>query len=72
MRNSYDGVWVESIGYVFTDNGRDWEGDHPHEEINLLVEGGDYGCLMIRPKHQFLPEVYLPLQCGPSHICQRN
>ena len=43
VRNSYDGVWVESIGYVFTDNGRDWEGDHPHEEINLLVEGGDYG-----------------------------
>ena len=43
VRNSFDGVWVPSIGYVFTDNGRDWEGDHPDEELNLLVEGGDYG-----------------------------
>ena len=43
VRNSFDGVWVPNIGYVFTDNGRDWEGDHPDEELNLLVEGGDYG-----------------------------
>ncbi len=43
VRNSFDGVWVPNIGYVFTDNGRDWEGDHPDEELNLLTEGGDYG-----------------------------
>ena len=43
VRNSYDGTWVAGIGYVFTDNGRDWEGDHPDEELNLLSEGGDYG-----------------------------
>ena len=43
VRNSFDGVWVPNIGYVFTDNGRDWEGDHPDEELNLLLEGGDYG-----------------------------
>tara|TARA_B100001250_G_scaffold408697_1_gene431564 strand:+ start:343 stop:1416 length:1074 start_codon:yes stop_codon:yes gene_type:complete len=43
VRNSFDGVWVESMGYLFTDNGRDWEGDHPPEEVNLLVEGEDYG-----------------------------
>jgi len=43
VRNSFDGVWVPDIGYVFTDNGRDWEGDHPDEELNLLVDGGAYG-----------------------------
>ena len=43
VRNSFDGVWVPGIGYVFTDNGRDWDGDHPDEELNLLVDGGDYG-----------------------------
>ena len=31
------------MGYLFTDNGRDWEGDHPPEEVNLLIEGEDYG-----------------------------
>ena len=36
VRNSFDGTWVAGIGYVFTDNGRDWEGDHPDEELNLL------------------------------------
>ena len=43
VRNSFDGVWVPTIGYVFTDNGRDWDGDHPDEELNLLVENGFYG-----------------------------
>ena len=43
VRNSFDGVYVESMGYLFTDNGRDWEGDHPPEEVNLLIEGEDYG-----------------------------
>ena len=43
VRNSFDGTWVTDVGYVFTDNGRDWEGDHPLEEINLLVDNGAYG-----------------------------
>jgi len=35
VRNSFDGVWVGGHGYFFTDNGRDWEGDHPPEELRL-------------------------------------
>ena len=43
VRNSFDGTWVEGLGYLFSDNGRDWEGDHPPEEVNLLLEGANYG-----------------------------
>lgn len=44
VRNSFDGAWVPDVGYVFTDNGRDWEGDdYPYEELNLLHVGSDYG-----------------------------
>ncbi|MBT3971988.1 MAG: hypothetical protein HOE92_07205 [Euryarchaeota archaeon] len=43
VRNSFDGTWVEGMGYVFTDNGRDWDGDHPDEEINLFSAGSNYG-----------------------------
>ena len=43
VSNSFDCVFVESMGYLFSDNGRDWEGDHPPEEVNLLIEGEDYG-----------------------------
>ncbi|DAC24325.1 MAG TPA: hypothetical protein D7H85_06810 [Candidatus Poseidoniales archaeon] len=44
VRNSFDGAWIEDIGYVFTDNGRDWDGnDFPPEELNLLEIGADYG-----------------------------
>ena len=43
VRNSFDGVLVDGHGYFFTDNGRDWEGDHPPEELNFLVEGAAYG-----------------------------
>lgn len=43
VRNSFDGVWVHGMGYLFSDNGRDWDGDHPDEEINLLVAGEAYG-----------------------------
>ena len=46
VRNSFDGVWVEDIGYLFSDNGQDaMGGDFPDEEVNLLVEGADYGWL---------------------------
>ena len=44
VRNSFDGTWVPDVGYVFTDNGRDWDGDdYPYEELNLLDIGQDYG-----------------------------
>ncbi len=44
VRNSYDGTWMNGVGYLFTDNGRDWEGDeYPHEELNLLVADAAYG-----------------------------
>ena len=43
VRNSFDGVWVEDHGYFFTDNGRDWEGDHPPEELNFMIAGENYG-----------------------------
>ena len=44
VRNSFDGVWVPEIGYIFTDNGHDWSGEsYPPEEINLLEYGGFYG-----------------------------
>ena len=51
VRNSFDGVWVDGAGYVFSDNGRDWEGDHPDEELNLLVEGAAYGWPDDDPEH---------------------
>ena len=43
VRNSWEGVWVPEVGYVFTDNGKDWQGDWPPEEINLLLPGAHYG-----------------------------
>ena len=43
VRNSFDGAWVEDHGYFFTDNGRDWEGDHPPEELNFMIPGENYG-----------------------------
>ena len=55
VRNSFDGVWVEGHGYFFTDNGRDWEGDHPREELNFLISGGDYGWPRDDPDHP-IPE----------------
>lgn len=43
VRNSFDGTWVDGMGYLFTDNGRDWDGNHPPEEVNLLEVGASYG-----------------------------
>ncbi|MFQ3317411.1 MAG: glucose/arabinose dehydrogenase, partial [Candidatus Poseidoniaceae archaeon] len=43
VRNSFDGVWVSGMGYLFSDNGRDLNFDPPNEEINLLVAGASYG-----------------------------
>ena len=51
VRNSFDGIWVDDIGYLFSDNGQDAEGDDfPDEEINLLVDGADYGWLVESPE----------------------
>ena len=55
VRNSFDGVWVAEMGYLFSDNGRDWDGDHPDEEINLLVTGEAYGWPDDDPEHP-IPE----------------
>lgn len=44
VRNSFDGTWLEGVGYLFTDNGRDEMGGWlPEEDINLLSAGADYG-----------------------------
>lgn len=45
MRNPYDLAFHPETGDLFaTDNGRDDLGDDlPHEELNHIVEGGDYG-----------------------------
>lgn len=51
VRNSFDGVWVGGHGYFFTDNGRDWEGDHPPEELNFLKPGAWYGWPNDDPEH---------------------
>jgi len=51
VRNSFDGVWVGGHGYFFTDNGRDWEGDHPPEELNHLKLGASYGWPDDDPEH---------------------
>ena len=64
VRNSFDGTWVAGIGYVFTDNGRDWEGDHPDEELNLLSEGGDYGWPDDDPSNPVPAGSIAPMQHG--------
>jgi glucose/arabinose dehydrogenase len=51
VRNSFDGIWIDDIGYLFSDNGQDAMGDgFPVEEVNLLVEGADYGWLVESPE----------------------
>lgn len=67
VRNSFDGVWVEGAGYVFSDNGRDWEGDHPREEINLLVNGGSYGWPDDDPEHPVPEGTIAPIATWTPH-----
>ena len=67
VRNSFDGTWVAGIGYVFTDNGRDWEGDHPDEELNLLSEGGDYGWPDDDPSNPVPPGSIAPIATWTPH-----
>ena len=60
VRNSFDGVWVPSVGYIFTDNGHDWAGENfPPEEINLLEKGGFYGWPNSTEENQ-IPEGSIP------------
>ena len=68
VRNSFDGVWVDDIGYLFSDNGQDAEGDDfPDEEINLLVEGGDYGWLDESPSDPYPDGTEAPLATWTPH-----
>jgi glucose/arabinose dehydrogenase len=67
VRNSFDGVWVDSMGYLFTDNGRDWEGDHPHEEVNLLIQGADYGWPNDEPDDPVPPGTIGPIAKWTPH-----
>lgn len=67
VRNSYDGVWVEGIGYLFSDNGRDWEGKHPLEEVNLLVAGADYGWPEDDPDHPIPTGTIGPVATWTAH-----
>ena len=64
VRNSFDGVWVDGHGYFFTDNGRDWEGDHPDEELNFMIPGAAYGWPDDEPTTRFPPEPKPPLGAG--------
>ena len=67
VRNSFDGVWVGGHGYFFTDNGRDWEGDHPYEELNFLKEGAAYGWPDDDPEHPVPEGTEAPIGTWTPH-----
>ena len=67
VRNSFDGVWVGGHGYFFTDNGRDWEGDHPPEELNFLKEGAAYGWPDDDPDHPVPEGTEAPIGTWTPH-----
>ena len=67
VRNSFDGVWVGGHGYFFTDNGRDWEGDHPPEEVNFLKEGAAYGWPDDDPDHPVPEGTEAPIGTWTPH-----
>jgi glucose/arabinose dehydrogenase len=67
VRNSYDGVWVEGVGYLFSDNGRDWEGEHPPEEVNLLIAGANYGWPDDDPEHPIPDGTVGPVATWTAH-----
>ncbi len=67
VRNSFDGTLIEDMGYVFTDNGRDWEGEHPFEEINLLEENGAYGWPDDDPDHPIPEGTIAPIATWTAH-----
>ena len=67
VRNSFDGVWVDGHGYFFTDNGRDWEGDHPHEELNFMIPGAAYGWPDDEPDNPIPPGTEAPVGRWTPH-----
>ena len=67
VRNSFDGVWVGGHGYFFTDNGRDWEGDHPDEELNFLIDGAAYGWPDDDPEHPVPEGTEAPIGTWTPH-----
>ncbi len=72
IRNSFHGIWVPDMGYVFSDNGRDWEGDHPPEEVNLLIPGGDYGWPDDDPEHPVPEGTIGPIATWTPHSSLNN
>lgn len=72
VRNSFHGIWVPEMGYVFSDNGRDWEGNHPPEEINLLIPGEDYGWPDDDPDHPVPDGTIGPIATWTSHSSLNN
>jgi glucose/arabinose dehydrogenase len=67
VRNSFDGVWVEGVGYIFSDNGRDLEGNHPEEELNMLVNGAAYGWPDDDPDHPVPEGTLAPIAGWTPH-----
>ncbi len=67
VRNSFDGVWVDGHGYFFTDNGRDWDGDHPPEELNFMIPGEDYGWPADEPETPVPPGTQGPVGTWTPH-----
>ena len=72
VRNSFHGIWVPDMGYIFSDNGRDWEGDHPPEEINLLIPGENYGWPDDDPDHPVPEGTIGPIVTWTPHSSLNN
>ena len=72
VRNSFHGIWVPDMGYIFSDNGRDWEGDHPPEEINLLISGENYGWPDDDPDHPVPEGTIGPIATWTPHSSLNN
>ena len=65
LRNSVGFTWHPGTGELWsTDNGRDMLGDdYPPDELNLIVEGGDYGWPFCHGNNIPDPELGAPERC---------